>query len=165
METIKGNNTKGKVMAVCVSKTKGNEKHNIKIGILKENFGIIDDAHAGSNRQVSLLAEEAIEKMKAKGLSLNYGDFGENLVIRGIDLKSLAIATKLNVGEDIVLEISEIGKTCVSRCAIYYKTGDCIMPSEGVFARVIKGGIVKVGDRVESHGLASDNQSHRVEVI
>jgi len=155
----------GKVRAVCVSKTKGNKKQNIKIAILKENFGIIDDAHAGSSRQVSLLAEEAIEKMKAKGLSLNYGDFGENIVIQGIDLKSLSIATKMNVGKEVVLEISEIGKTCVSRCAIYYKVGDCIMPSEGVFAKVIKGGMIKVGDRVESHGLASDSQSHKAEVI
>lgn len=140
---------KGKVKAVCISDTKGNKKKNIKIAVFKENFGIMQDAHAGSSRQVSLLAEESIEKMKTKGLNLNYGDFGENVVTRGIDLKNLPINTKINIGRDVILEITEIGKKCVSRCAIYYQAGDCIMPSEGIFAKVIKGGIVKVNDKVE----------------
>lgn len=140
---------KGKIKAVCVSEAKGNKKKNIKMAVFKENFGIMQDAHAGSSRQVSLLAEESIEKMKAKGLNLNYGDFGENVVMRGIDLKSLPITTKINIGGNVILEITEIGKKCVSRCAIYYHAGDCIMPSEGIFAKVIKGGIVKVNDKVE----------------
>lgn len=139
----------GEVMAVCVSKAKGNKKENVKTAVFKEGFGIIDDAHAGSTRQVSLLAEESIERMKAKGLKLDYGDFGENIVIRGIDIKKLPVTAKISLGVDVILEITKIGKVCLSRCAIYYKTGDCIMPSEGIFAKVIKGGRVKTGDGVE----------------
>jgi len=146
---IKGNNLWGKVKAVCVSKEKGMKKQNIKIAILKENFGIINDAHAGSPREVSLLAEESIEKMKAKGLDVNFGDFAENIVTCGIDLKSLPVAAQIKIGKKVLLEITQIGKVCLSRCAIYYKTGDCIMPREGIFAKVIKGGIVKVSDRLE----------------
>ena len=136
------------VKAVCVSKEKGVKKQSVNTGIFKENFGIINDAHAGSLRQVSLLAEESIEKMKDKGLTINFGDFAENIVTRGIDLKSLGLATKIKMGEEVILEVTQIGKVCVSRCAIYYKTGDCIMPQEGIFAKVLKGGIVKPGDEI-----------------
>lgn len=149
MVTIKEHNLSGRVKAVCISEEKGTKKQNIKRAIFKDNFGIINDAHAGSLRQVSLLAEESIEKMKTQGLNLNFGDFAENIVTSGIDLKSLPIASKIKIGEDVILELTQIGKVCLSRCAIYYKTGDCIMPKEGVFARVLKGGIVKVGDRLE----------------
>lgn len=148
-DTIKGDNVKARVKAVCISKEKGVKKQNVNIATLKENFGIVKDAHAGSLRQVSLLAEESIEKMKGKGLSINFGDFAENIVTSGIDLKNLDLATKIKIGENAILEIIQIGKVCVSRCAIYYKTGDCIMPKEGIFAKVLKGGIIKVGDRVE----------------
>jgi len=147
--TIKGNNLWGKVKAICISKKKGMKKQNIKIAILKKDFGIINDAHAGSPRQVSLLAEESIEKMKTKGLDVNFGDFAENIVTCGIDLKGLAVATQIKIGKKVLLEITQIGKVCLSRCAIYYKTGDCIMPREGIFAKVIRGGIVKVSDRLE----------------
>ena len=87
--------------------------------------------------------------MKAKGLNINFGDFAENIVTGGIDLKNLPIATKINIGNNAILEVTQIGKVCLSRCAIYYKTGDCIMPKEGIFAKVLKGGIIKVGDRLE----------------
>ncbi|MFN7169623.1 MAG: MOSC domain-containing protein [Candidatus Omnitrophota bacterium] len=149
MVTIKESNLVGRVQAVCVSKEKGTKKQNTKVAVFKENFGIINDAHAGSQRQVSLLAEESIEKMKQKGLNLNFGDFAENIVTRGIDLKSLPVRAKIKIGKSVILEITEIGKVCLSKCAIYYKTGDCIMPREGVFAKVLKGGVVKVGDKVE----------------
>lgn len=149
MATIKEHNLPGKIKAVCISREKGTKKQNIKIAHFKENFGIINDAHAGSKRQVSLLAEESIEKMKNKGLDLNFGDFAENIVTCGIDLKTLPLATKIKIGRDVVLKITQIGKVCLSRCAIYYNSGDCIMPKEGIFAKVLKGGIVKAGDKLE----------------
>jgi cyclic pyranopterin phosphate synthase len=147
--TIKESNLSGRIQAVCISKEKGTKKQNTKIAVFKENFGIINDAHAGSQRQVSLLAEESIAKMKDKGLNVAFGDFAENIVTKGIDMIHLAIGTKIKIGKNAILEITQLGKTCLSPCAIYYKTGDCIMPKEGIFARVLKGGIVKVGDRLE----------------
>ena len=149
MGTIRGDKAEAIIKAVCISKEKGVKKQNVNIATLKDNFGIIKDAHAGSSRQVSLLAEESIEKMRGKGLDVSFGDFAENIVTRGIDLKNLGTATKIKIGENAILEITQIGKVCVSRCAIYYKTGDCIMPKEGIFAKVLKGGIIKVGDRLE----------------
>ncbi len=140
---------RGEVKAVCISKKKGVKKQDVNTATLKEDFGIINDAHAGSSRQVSLLAEESIDKMRGKGLDISFGDFAENVVTRGIDLKNLAIATKIKIGKNVILEVTQIGKVCVSRCAIYYKTGDCIMPKEGIFAKVLKGGVIKVGDRLE----------------
>lgn len=137
------------VKAVCISKEKGVKKQNVSIATLKENFGIVSDAHAGSLRQVSLLAEESIGRMKDKGLAINFGDFAENIVTSGIDLKNLGLATKIKIGENAILEITQIGKVCIARCAIYYKTGDCIMPKEGIFAKVLRGGIIKVGDSLE----------------
>jgi MOSC domain-containing protein YiiM len=148
-DTIKGDNVKARVKAVCISKEKGVKKQNVNRAILKENFGIVKDAHAGSLRQVSLLAEESIEKMRDKGLGINFGDFAENIVTSGVDLKNLPIATKIKIGKNAILGVTQIGKVCVSRCAIYYKTGDCIMPKEGIFAKVLRGGIIKVGDRLE----------------
>jgi molybdopterin adenylyltransferase len=149
VDTIRENNSIGRVKALCISKEKGTKKENIKVAIFKEDFGIINDAHAGSFRQVSLLAEESIAKMRARGLSVGSGDFAENIVSEGIDLKGLSLATKIKIDKGVILEIIQIGKTCVSRCAIYYKTGDCIMPREGIFAKVLKGGIVKVGAKME----------------
>lgn len=137
------------IKALCISKEKGTKKQNIKFATFKENFGIIHDAHAASPRQVSLLAEESIEKMKVRGLKVAFGDFAENIVTYGIDLKTLPVAAKIKIGKTVVLEITQIGKVCLSRCAIYYKTGDCIMPKEGIFAQVLKGGRVKVGDKLE----------------
>lgn len=140
----------GKVIAVCSSEKKGTRKRNIGSAILKENWGLVGDAHAGDwHRQVSLLAEESILKMKAKGLELEPGDFAENLTVRGLDLPSLPVGTKLVVGDGVVLEVTQIGKECHHGCAIYQQVGECIMPREGIFARVLKGGKVKVGDRIE----------------
>ncbi len=149
MATIKGSNLTGTVMAVCISKEKGTKKALVGEVFLKEGFGIVNDAHAGSSRQISLLAEESIEKMRAAGLDVGFGDFGENISTEGIDLKNLPIAARIKIGEDIVLEITQIGKKCVSRCDIYNKTGACIMPKEGVFAKVLKGGALKAGSKIE----------------
>ncbi len=139
-----------KITAVSVSDKKGERKHNVESISLRENFGIIGDAHAGSgHRQVSLLAEESIKKMQLKGLDVGPGDFAENITTKGIDLLKLGIGIRLKVGKDAILEISQIGKVCHTRCNIYYQAGDCVMPKEGVFARVLKSGVVKPGDRLE----------------
>ena len=140
----------GKVVAVCLSDKKGTRKKEVDEGVLIPEWGLKDDAHAGSQkRQVSLLATESVEKMKAKGLDLHPGDFAENIVTEGVELATLPLGTKIKIGEEILLEITQIGKECHSRCAIYYQAGDCIMPREGVFVRVIKGGKVAKGDPVQ----------------
>jgi MOSC domain-containing protein YiiM len=138
------------VIAVCRSENKGTKKVDIKKGTLKEGFGLIGDAHADSgwHRQVSLLALESIEKMRKEGYDVNPGDFAENITSEGIVLNTLPIGTLLNVGKNIVLEISQIGKECHTGCAIFKQTGKCIMPKEGVFAKVIKGGEVAAGDKI-----------------
>jgi MOSC domain-containing protein YiiM len=140
-----------KVIAVCSSKTKGVRKENIKCGVLKTEYGLVDDAHADSgwHRQVSLLAIESIEKMRQMGYDVGPGDFAENITCEGLELFTLPIGTRLAVGNEIILEISQIGKECHSGCAIFKLTGKCIMPKEGVFARVLKGGPVKTGDLIE----------------
>ncbi len=138
----------GTVIAVCRSEKTGTRKEPCGEGIFLEDFGMDKDAHAekGIARQVSLLAEGSIEKMKAQGLDLNPGDFAENLTIGGMELHSIPIGTKLRVGSEVVLEISQIGKACHSGCAIFQAVGTCIMPKEGVFARVIRGGKIATGD-------------------
>ncbi len=137
-----------KVIAVCSSKKKGTPKDVIAEGILKEKYGLVGDAHADCNthRQVSLLAIESVNKMRELGFDVGPGSFAENLTCEGIDLVSLPIGTRLKVGRDIILRISQIGKECHTKCAIFHRLGQCIMPLEGVFARVIKGGKVKAGD-------------------
>ncbi len=142
---------KGVVKAVCTSYQKHVQKDDVGEALLIEEHGLEGDAHAGfAHRQVSLLAEESIDKMKALGLkNLRPGAFGENLTTSGIDLLSLKVGDRLRVGEEIILEVSQIGKECVERCAIYYQAGDCIMPREGIFARVIKGGYLRRGDPIE----------------
>ena len=140
----------GKIVAVCTSEKKGTRKKNVGQGMLVEDFGLKGDAHGGPwHRQVSLLAMESIEKMRAKGLDVHPGDFAENLTTEGIDLVSLHIGTKLRIGENVLGEVTQIGKECHNRCAIYYQAGDCVMPREGIFIKVIQGGPVKVGDEVE----------------
>lgn len=137
----------GKITAVCISKNKGTQKKNVHKGYLKENFGLDGDAHAGNwHRQVSLLSIESIQNSGLKNIS--YGDFGENLTTKELDLKNLEIGAKLQIGNNAILEVSQIGKECIKPCAIYYKTGKCIMPGEGIFARVIKAGEVRVGDEI-----------------
>ena len=140
------------IIAVCKSKKKGTPKENIGEGYIQENYGMTEDAHAdcNSHRQVSLIAIESIKKMKDLGFDVGPGDFAENLTTEGIDLVSIPIGTKVSVGEDVVLEISQIGKECHTRCAIFKQMGQCIMPEEGVFATVIHGGTVKTGDTIEA---------------
>lgn len=140
----------GKIVAVCVSDEKGTQKHSIDMAVLKPDHGIEGDAHAGSwHRQVSLLADEAIETMRAQGLALTYGNFGENIVTQGIDLRELGVGTTLKLGDTVTGEITQIGKVCHDRCAIYFQTGDCIMPREGLFLRILTGGTVSVGDEIK----------------
>ena len=139
----------GKVLAVNISEKKGTKKTNIKSCALLKDFGLKDDAHAGPwHRQVSLLANESIEKMKAKGLKVGYGDFAENITTEGVDLVHLPIGTEIRIGNSILLRVTQIGKECHERCAIYYQAGDCVMPKEGIFAEVVREGEVKVGDDI-----------------
>lgn len=141
---------KKEIIAVCISKAKGERKTDIGHGELQQDFGLVGDAHGGDwHRQVSLLADESIEKMRAAGLDVGAGDFAENLTTRGIHLYSLPIGTRLRIGGRALLEITQIGKVCHDRCAIYHQAGDCVMPREGIFAIVLEGGPVKMGDPVE----------------
>lgn len=147
---MSGDNQKGKIAAVSVSKEKGTKKVNVQEASLKKDWGIIGDAHSGmKNRQVSLLAIESIAKMQAKGLNVKAGDFAENITTSGVDLLALKIGDKLRLGQGVILEISQIGKECHTRCNIYYQAGDCVMPKEGLFAKVLQDGIIRPGDTVE----------------
>ena len=137
------------VVAVCISTWKGERKKPVSSVELRENHGIVGDAHAGDwHRQVSLLAMESIEKMRGMGLDVTCGDFAENITTRGIDLPALPLGARLAVG-DTLLEVTQIGKECHTRCAIYHQAGDCVMPKEGVFARVLKEGTISAGDNIE----------------
>jgi len=140
---------KGKVLAVNISEDKGMRKTNIQSCTLLKKFGLKGDAHAGPwHRQVSLLANESIEKMRAKGLNVGYGDFAENITTEGVDLVHLPIGTEVRIGNSVILRVTQIGKECHERCAIYYQAGDCVMPKEGIFAEVITEGEVKAGDEI-----------------
>jgi len=140
---------KGEIVAVCISKEKGTPKKNVGCALLRTDWGVEGDAHGGSwHRQVSLLAEESIEKMRKLGLEVGPGDFAENLTTRGLELVNLPLGTRLKIGEDVLLEVTQIGKECTSPCAIYYQAGDCVMPREGIFAKVLKGGEVSTGDTI-----------------
>jgi len=143
---------KGKIVAVCISEKKSTRKKNVNCGELKENFGLVNDAHSDpcTHRQVSLLAIESIQKMQAMGLAVGPGDFAENLTTEGIDLISLPIGTQISAGDTALLEVTQIGKVCHTPCAIYYQAGKCVMPEEGIFGRVVKGGTVKVGDEIRA---------------
>jgi len=141
----------GKVLAVCISNKKGTSKNRIGEGILRENYGLEGDAHAGKGlRQVSLLADETLKEIKKKGIKIGCGGFGENLTTTEIEIPSLLVSTRLKVGKSALLEITQIGKTCQKPCEIYRRLGNCILPSQGVFARVLSGGKVKEGDRITS---------------
>ena len=142
--------TKGAIKAISISKDKGVPKTNVLEAVLKTDFGIVGDAHAASwHRQVSLLSIESIDKMVAMGAEVSPGNFAENFTTEGIELPKLPVGSKLRVGKDIELEITQIGKECHNRCEIFKQIGDCIMPREGIFAKVTKGGGVKVGDTIE----------------
>ena len=143
-----------KIIAVCRSKKKGTRKEPMTEGIFQEAYGLIDDAHADccSHRQVSLMAIESINKMKSLGLDVGPGDFAENLTTEGIELVLLPIGTEVSIGKEVILEVTQIGKECHTRCAIYRQVGQCIMPEEGVFTKVIRGGLVRVGDQIRRVG-------------
>ena len=136
------------VVAVNISKSKGERKVSVASVLFREEHGIVDDAHAGDwHRQISLLASESIDKMRKLGLDVDSGDFAENITTRGLDLVALPIGTHVEIGETLV-EVTQIGKECHNRCAIYHQAGDCVMPKEGIFARVLRGGVVLTGDDV-----------------
>lgn len=138
----------GKVIAVCISEKKGTQKVNINEAKFIENYGIENDAHAGNwHRQVSLISKEKIDAFKARGAEVLDGAFGENLIVDGFDFKNLPIGTVFQCN-DVILEMTQIGKECHSHCEIYKKVGDCIMPREGVFAVVKQGGTISVGDEM-----------------
>jgi MOSC domain-containing protein YiiM len=138
-----------KVVSIAISKKKGTVKKAVPEAELKAEHGLSGDAHAGPwHRQVSFLAEESIEKMRAAGLDVTFGDFAENIATEGIDWPSLPVGTRVEIGARALVEITQIGKECHRKCAIYYRAGDCIMPKEGVFGRVLRGGTVRVGDRI-----------------
>ena len=142
---------KGTIVAVCTSKRKGVRKRNAGEAELKADWGLVGDAHAAKwHRQVSLLAMECIDRMRTKGVNVGPGSFAENLTTQGLDLLSLSIGSRVRIGADVVLEITQHGKVCHDRCAIYKMAGDCVMPREGIFARVIEGGRVKVGNAIEA---------------
>lgn len=141
----------GKVIAVCISEKRGTQKKNIGKAFFRKNWGIENDAHAGDwHRQVSLLSYDKIQAFRAKGAEVEDGAFGENLVVEGIDFRSLPVGTLLECN-GVLLEMTQIGKECHSHCQIYQKMGECIMPTEGVFARVLTGGTISVGDQMEVH--------------
>ena len=139
-----------KVLAVCISENKGERKKPVEAVELRINHGIVGDGHAGDwHRQVSLLAQESIDKMRALGLDVTAGDFAENITTSGIVLVTLPIGSRLQIGETL-LEVTQIGKECHTRCAIFYQAGDCVMPKEGIFAKVITGGVIKPGDEIKT---------------
>jgi MOSC domain-containing protein YiiM len=148
------------IVAVCTSKEKGERKTDVGQAELREGFGLVGDAHGGDwHRQVSMLAIESIDKMRASGLDVGPGDFAENLTTQGVNLYTLPVGTRLRVGDSVLLEMTQIGKECHDRCAIYQQAGDCVMPREGVFATVINSGPVKTGDSLEVLGPVGKQES------
>lgn len=140
----------GQVMGVCISEKKGTQKTNINRAMFIENHGIENDAHAGNwHRQVSLLSYDKIQDFKARGAEVEDGAFGENLIVEGFDFNKLPIGTKFKCGE-VILEMTQVGKECHTHCEIYKKMGECIMPKQGVFAKVLKGGMIATGDEMEN---------------
>ncbi|MBQ8162470.1 MAG: MOSC domain-containing protein [Clostridia bacterium] len=144
MDTVKGT-----IRAVCLSEKRGTVKQNVHRGHLKENWGLEGDAHAGDwHRQVSLLSFQQVEAFNEKGGQVKDGDFGENLLVDGIDCASLPVGTHLQCG-DALLEVTQIGKECHTHCEIYKRVGQCIMPTQGIFTRVLRGGDVQEGDVIQ----------------
>lgn len=143
-------NEEGTVLSVNISTEKGTKKKNVGACRLVKDWGIADDGHAGHwHRQLSLLSKKSIEKIRAKGLPVDYGDFAENLSIEGIDLYLLPVGTTLTIGAEAIIRLTQIGKECHARCNIFYQVGDCVMPREGVFAEVLQEGEVTVGDTIK----------------
>jgi MOSC domain-containing protein YiiM len=138
-----------KILSIAMSKKKGTRKDVVEEALLVKEHGLEGDAHAGPwHRQVSFLAVESIDKAKATGLSVDFGDFAENIATEGIDWVNVPVGNRFRLGESALVEITQIGKECIKKCAIFYQVGDCIMPREGVFARVIEGGIIRCGDEI-----------------
>lgn len=147
-----------KIKSIAVSKKKGTRKECVEQATLVKEHGIEGDAHAGPwHRQVSFLAMESIEKAKASGLTVDFGDFAENIATEGIDWPNIPLGSRFKLGESVLVEVTQIGKECHKKCAIYYQAGDCIMPREGVFARVLEGGTIRREDPVVALGKASDS--------
>jgi MOSC domain-containing protein YiiM len=143
-----------KIVSIATSKKKGTRKGLVDKAFLKREHGLEGDAHAGQwHRQVSFLASEEIDIARRSGLDVSFGDFAENIATTGIDWKNIPVGTRVRLGSDALVEITQIGKECHNRCAIYYKAGDCIMPREGVFARVLEEGTIKCGDPVHIESL------------
>ncbi len=140
----------GKIVAICISEKKGVQKKDIMKCRLIENYGLEGDAHAGSwHRQISLLSIEGRLVMENKGIKLDAGDFGENVLTEGVDFANIVVGNELRLGGDALVRVTQIGKECHDRCNIYYQVGDCIMPREGIFAEVLKGGEIKIDDDIE----------------
>lgn len=139
----------GKIVGICISEKRGTQKHPVEEAVIQEGWGIEGDAHGGNwHRQISLLSYEKIEAFRRKGAKVEPGAFGENLIVEGIDFSSLPVGARFRIG-DVLLELTQIGKECHSHCQIYQKMGDCIMPREGVFSQVVKGGRIRTGDEME----------------
>ncbi|MFC1868153.1 MOSC domain-containing protein [Thermodesulfobacteriota bacterium] len=138
-----------KIVSISISKKKGTRKTRVEEASIISDHGLDGDAHAGPwHRQVSFLASESIEKTRDQGLDVTFGDFAENIATSGIDWKKMPIGTRLRLGDSATVEITQIGKECHNKCAIYYQAGDCIMPKEGIFAKVLEGGKIRRGDTI-----------------
>ena len=151
----------GRIVAISISTKKGVKKTNILVGTLIENYGLENDAHAGDwHRQVSLLSIESISKIREKGIDVNPGDFAENITTKGIKLWELPVGTRLKLGEDALVEVTQIGKECHDRCAIFKQVGDCVMPREGIFVKVLKGGVISPEDRIRILNHPEENTQY-----
>ena len=138
-----------KIVSIATSRKKGTRKQVVEEATLIQEHGIEGDAHAGTwHRQISFLASESIEKARQSGLEVTFGDFAENIATSGIDWTRVEIGAQLQIGENVLVEVTQIGKVCHNKCAIYYLAGDCIMPREGIFARVLRGGKIRCGDTI-----------------
>lgn len=152
------------IVAMCISEKKGTEKSSVPSCELVVDFGIKGDAHAGKwHRQVSLLDYESIDEFNKKGAMVSDGDFGENIIIKGLDFSTLKVGDRLSLGNDVILEITQLGKKCHQHCTIYYRVGDCIMPRKGIFSKVLRGGSLKAGDEVKL--LEEKKEEYTVAVI
>jgi len=149
-----------RIHAISISETKGVRKDNVTTAVLRPDHGIVSDAHAGQwHRQVSLLAKESIDKMVNRGLEVGPGDFAENITTEGIDLTTIPIGGHLRLGNEILVEVTQIGKECHDRCAIYNEAGDCVMPREGIFVKVLIGGTIYLGDPIARPDNGEPNES------
>lgn len=141
---------KAKLLSINISYKKGIKKTPVKEALLIKNYGIENDAHAGNwHRQISLLGIESVKKIRSKGIELNYGDFAENLTTQNIELFSLKLGTRMRIGKTAIIEITQIGKKCHNDCEIFKQLGDCVMPKEGIFAKVSEGGRIQLNDEIE----------------